>query len=954
MDGQVDPLLGLKDALADRYRFEREVGHGGMATVFLAEDLKHHRPVAIKVLKPEVAAAVGPARFVREIEIAANLVHPNLLPLYDSGQAAGSLYYVMPYFDGETLRDRLIRVKQLSLDEAINIVCDVADGLEHAHAHDIVHRDIKPENILLQGERAVLADFGIARAISMSAKDSLTSSGVVIGTAQYMSPEQGLGENEVGARSDVYSTGCVLYEMLAGEPPFTGPSLQAIIVRHSAADIPSLRLLRPDVPPEIDAIVRKSLGKVPAARFPSAAAFAKSLRSFRSVRTRWALASKGRVAGLAGAALIVVVGGLFLAKNIFAGPLTRNDWILVADFEGPSADPTLAAAFRDLVTAALAQSQFVRVLERRQLNEIMRQAGIPETTFVDLELGKQLAARSSVRAVLLGSIRPFGTGYSLVLHVVSPETGGALASVAATAPGPDWRSSLVSAAETEVNELRKQLGERRSEIAANRPLRDVATPSFAAFRHYSEALDRSLIKGDFSGSNDLLSRAIALDSAFASAWVTRGSNYLTTRQLDSARFAYSRALAYPHRLSPAETYRLRGDAAYALDHDVAGAVRWYDLYLAEVPHSRSGRSNRALYRTALGDYENALKDLEQAVAANPFGPELIQPTLLNLAAVQIVLGRNAAARETAKGLSGPFAEYLQIMLASAESRWPVADSISRRVSGRAGTRGVFLINAVTSHASALAAMGGIKSADSVLEQGAAVSRGATARWFERARLLLAIASETSVSNRTDILSADTTLAAATLRNLWRAVAGDTVSASAEAVSRRRRLSRRDLAMIGTAPILIEGWSAARANDWRGAIDRVGEAALNGEYDPTILDRPDNYMLRWLAATGYDRVGNPDSSAVYLNLILQPLNMPPGHYALRGISYGFAHRHLARIEQRRGNAAIAARHLDAFLLSFTRPDEATSSLVVAAREERARSTNIRGSGTDRVSGREAGK
>jgi len=252
VDEHVDPLEGFKAALADRYHFERELGQGGMATVFLAEDVKHHRRVAIKILKPEVAAAVGPARFLREIDIASNLTHPNLLPLFDSGEALGFLYYVMPYVEGETLRDRLNREKQLPLDDAISIACDVADGLQSAHSHDIVHRDIKPENILLHGDRAVVADFGIARAVTRSAREPLTSSGIIIGTAQYMSPEQGLGDQDVGVRSDIYSIGCVLYEMLVGEPPYTGPTLQAIVARHAGAEIPFLRLVRPDVPEEVE------------------------------------------------------------------------------------------------------------------------------------------------------------------------------------------------------------------------------------------------------------------------------------------------------------------------------------------------------------------------------------------------------------------------------------------------------------------------------------------------------------------------------------------------------------------------------------------------------------------------------------------------------------------------------------------------------------------------------
>src|SRR5919109_1369420 len=242
-----DLLARLQAALADRYTIERELGHGGMATVYLAQDRKHHRPVAIKVLKPELAAALGPQRFLREIDIAAGLTHPHILPLHDSGEADGFLYYVMPYVEGETLRDRLNRERQLPLGDALSVAREVADALSYAHSHNVVHRDIKPENILFQTGHAIVSDFGIARAISAAASDSVTQTGVAIGTPGYMSPEQATGSRTLDGRSDVYSLGCVLYEMLAGEPPFGG-SIQAVIVsRKLTQPPPSVRELRASV-----------------------------------------------------------------------------------------------------------------------------------------------------------------------------------------------------------------------------------------------------------------------------------------------------------------------------------------------------------------------------------------------------------------------------------------------------------------------------------------------------------------------------------------------------------------------------------------------------------------------------------------------------------------------------------------------------------------------------------
>ncbi|NIO31919.1 MAG: protein kinase, partial [Gemmatimonadetes bacterium] len=273
----MDELDRLRSALGDRYRVEDEIGHGGMATVYLAQDLKHERRVAIKVLRPDLASMLGPERFLREIQIEAGLQHINILPIYDSGEADGFLYYVMPYVEGESLRARIEREKQLPLDDALQITREIAEALSYAHDHGIVHRDIKPENILLSGGHAVLADFGIARAIGVAGGQRVTESGHAVGTPHYMSPEQAGGEAELDGRSDLYSLGCVLYEMLAGEPPFTGRTARAVIARHMAESPPPLLVVRPSVPPRVGEAIEKALAKTPADRFATAADFVTTL-----------------------------------------------------------------------------------------------------------------------------------------------------------------------------------------------------------------------------------------------------------------------------------------------------------------------------------------------------------------------------------------------------------------------------------------------------------------------------------------------------------------------------------------------------------------------------------------------------------------------------------------------------------------------------------------------------
>jgi len=267
----------LSAALADRYRVEREIGRGGMATVFLALDLKHDRLVALKVLHPQIASALGPERFLREIKVAARLNHPHIVPLHDSGQAGELLYYVMPYVDGESLRDRLTREKQLAVDDALEIARDVAAALDYAHRQQVVHRDIKPENVMLHEGEALVTDFGIAKAVSVAGGQSLTQTGVAVGTPAYMSPEQAAGEGEPDGRSDVYSLGCMLYEMLAGVAPFTGPTAQAVITKRFTEPVPSVRAARPTVPEVVEQAVTRALARVPADRYATAAHLAQAL-----------------------------------------------------------------------------------------------------------------------------------------------------------------------------------------------------------------------------------------------------------------------------------------------------------------------------------------------------------------------------------------------------------------------------------------------------------------------------------------------------------------------------------------------------------------------------------------------------------------------------------------------------------------------------------------------------
>src|SRR3989475_164762 len=316
----------VRASFAGRYTIERELGRGGMATVYLARDLKHDRLVAVKVLRPELAAVLGAERFLGEIRLTAQLQHPHILTLIDSGEAGGFLYYVMPYVEGESLRQHLEREAQLPLDEALRITRVIASALDFAHARGIIHRDIKPENVMLHQGEPMVADFGSALAVSAAGQERLTGTGISLGTPAYMSPEQASGERKLDGRSDQYSLACVLYEMLAGEPPYTGPTAQAIFAKRLTEPIPHLGTVRP-VSPAVEAAVTKALAKTPADRFATTGAFGAALTagSTRATHARW------RVAGTAVAVLIIIGGA---AAWFFASRTSRvgQDHANVAPF----------------------------------------------------------------------------------------------------------------------------------------------------------------------------------------------------------------------------------------------------------------------------------------------------------------------------------------------------------------------------------------------------------------------------------------------------------------------------------------------------------------------------------------------------------------------------------------------------------------------------------------------
>jgi len=360
-----DQLERLKAALADRYTIERELGSGGTATVYLAKDLKHHRNVAVKVLRPELATALDTERFLRGIEITANLNHPHILPLLDSGEAEGFLFYVMPDVEGESLRIRLNTGKQLPIPEALKIAGEVADALGFAHEHNVIHRDIKPENILLEEGHAVVADFGVARAIEEAGERRLAEPGIAIATPAYLSPEHASGERELDGRSDIYALGCVLYEMLAGEPPFTGPTAESIAHQHLSAEPPSVTAVRPTVPDDVVNALGKALAKAPADRFFTAAQLVDALNAALLAASAPTVTVRRQVplALLAVLAVLAAVVGTLLPRG--RGVAIDPERIAVLPFEnqtGADSLDTFGVIAADMISNSLARTGLVSVV----------------------------------------------------------------------------------------------------------------------------------------------------------------------------------------------------------------------------------------------------------------------------------------------------------------------------------------------------------------------------------------------------------------------------------------------------------------------------------------------------------------------------------------------------------------------------------------------------------------
>jgi TolB-like protein/predicted Ser/Thr protein kinase len=626
----MDPVLErLRAELTGRYEVEQELGRGGMAVVYLAKDLRHERRVAIKVLRSDLGSS-GSERFLREIRTVAQLHHPHIVALHDSGSVDGHLFYVMPYVEGETLREKLEREGQLPVDEAVRIASEVADALDFAHSRGIVHRDIKPENIFLSAGHALVADFGIARAADAAkqGENTLTDAGLAVGTPAYMSPEQATADPRIDGRSDQYALGCVLYEMLAGQPPFAGPTSQAVMARHTADPVPPLRTVRA-VPAVLEHAITKALAKVPADRWASTRAFAQALpvestADAVSVPPRrvspWPVAIVAMVVALAGATLIP----LFRNMETEAGarPAVQRVALLPFGFDGDSQWKDLAAGLNEALYTAFTHVEGLSPIAGARVADYARRTSDPR------EVGRDLRAG----AVVSGDVRVAGNRVRVTLQltdvgdrpVVREEFNADL---------------LVDGRLQDIFELQDSLKVRILDFlqirlsAANRAAlaRGVLTRDRDAYnlflRGRHELQDVSL-----EGARRavvLFEEAIARDSTFADAWAGLAEAYASLYQLDAirpvevaAKWRRSADKAIRYDSTNGYALSLRGALQIQYDWDLEGGLETIRAAVRATPSSPDVWFLHAVFQNLVAQHDSALASMNKAVSLDPTNPFL--------------------------------------------------------------------------------------------------------------------------------------------------------------------------------------------------------------------------------------------------------------------------------------------------------------------------------------------
>jgi len=648
-DSVSDAISRLREALAGRYQLEGEIGAGAMAVVVLAKDLRHHRPVAIKILRPELTAMMGVERFLREIEIAAGLVHPHILPLHDSGEAAGVLYYVMPYVAGESLRERLARELRLPLADAVRIARQVAAALGYAHARGFVHRDIKPENILLGGYppseagavaewNALVADFGIARAIGSAGGERATSA--LSGTPAYMSPEQALGTGAIDARTDVYALGCVVYEMLAGEPPHAGSSVEAVIERRIHEPVPPVATLRRDVAPGLGAAVARALAREPAGRFVTAAQFANALAAADAPAAT--PLGRPRRRGLVTLMAALALGGLWLGLTHAGGSPRRDGIQSVAILPFRSVGDSGDAFFTDGVASELASGLVrldgVAVRPGATVQTEAAKGGDP------VEVGRRL----EVTWVLDGTVRRQGNRTRFVLELVSVGQGMTTWTQTYEKSPPDLFELRESVTRDVARILKVPVTAPVQAALSRRGTTD--REAHDLYLQASSLMNAPNVDGARRAA-ELFGQAIRRDSAFADAWAGLAAAYRELSQLGGPtpvetlvlwRRAIDRAIELDSLNG--EAFAQRAQVHEVFEWDFPSADRDFLRAIELSPGSAEALMSYAQFLNLVGRDDSALVVMRHAVALSPSASVRVA----NLAPRLRMVGRRAEAAAEAR------------------------------------------------------------------------------------------------------------------------------------------------------------------------------------------------------------------------------------------------------------------------------------------------------------------
>jgi tetratricopeptide (TPR) repeat protein/predicted Ser/Thr protein kinase len=912
------------------YKILEKLGEGGMGVVYKAQDTKLERTVAIKFLPPHLSRdEEATKRFMHEAKAASALDHPNIATIHEVDRTAdGRTFVVMAYYDGETLKSRIDR-GCIPVNEALDVASQVAAGLACAHETAIVHRDIKPSNIIItkRGDAKII-DFGLAK---LAGKTRITREGSTLGTAAYMSPEQAMGK-EVDQCSDIFSLGSILYEMLAGEPPFTGEHEAALLYEIVHEPYRPLLEKRPDAPAPIEAVLARCLAKDRSDRYQSASELQEDISRIRDSERKHVSgadvksSARGRQAayqrwvwGIAAAAIVAVLVTLRTLippesgeeKIGLVGTAGRPAGIIVSELDGPADDPSLAAAVGALVVSSLNESRVVRPFSDADIKQGLKLSMKPDTARVTGEVARELAYRGGAPVYISGRVDRIAGGYSIVLNVMDSESGSYVFSVSGVA---ETKDDLIGTAIGVSGDLRRRIGEHVKTMKAEQRDLQAVTPSFEAYRAHVRALELHQ-RMRYAASIDAARGALRIDPDLAHAWALIGYNFSNMGREDSSLVAFEEALKRSDRLT--ERNRLSIEAMVKMCHewDLMGALNLYDRLVNEYSYDRN---NYAVCLQFLGRYEESLDMLQQEADSRPFGPnELLR---WNMMESSMILGRYKQARELIRQFGVPtLLPYSELILASAQSEWPRADSIAQL--------GIF--NPVRK-SKYLAARDASRGSMRRLGRRYVEMRDETFQLdnYHTCFWLLMLERMTGSKNICGPcpMCEDETIVGLIIRAFKLANRGD-IDSIPPVLEAIRANPARKLRKYFVPITLVELGAAQEKGDMKSLAALVESLTESFHYSDFAYELP----VRWMIADAYEHLGYFDEAAERFEYVLDPKRlMGSRDYLVRPSYCAYAHRRLALLYARLGNAEKARDHLDAFEAMFTHPDPELEGMLDGAR------------------------